>query len=44
MIAGVIKGLLRVAKIDPSQVIDVIPVDFSINLIIAATWDTAQQR
>ena len=44
MIAGVSKGLLRVVNVDQTKIIDVIPVDFSINLMIAAAWNTAQQR
>ena len=38
------KGLIRVAHVDPTKIADMIPVDCSCNLMIAAAWDTATQK
>lgn len=41
LIAGASAGLLRVTRVDEDLVGDIIPVDFSTNLMIAAGWHTA---
>jgi len=43
-IAGVSKGLLRALRLDQNAVGDIIPVDFPINLMIAAAWYTATHK
>ena len=44
VIAGVGKGILRVIRGNSELVVDLIPVDFSINLMIAVAWFTATQH
>jgi len=41
LIAGASAGLLRVTRVNEDLVGDIIPVDFSTNLMIAAGWHTA---
>jgi len=41
LLAGASAGLLRVTRVDENLVGDIIPVDFSTNLMIAAGWHTA---
>jgi len=43
-IAGVSKGVLRALRLQLNSVGDIIPVDFPINLMIAAAWYTATHR
>jgi len=44
VIAGVGKGILRVIRGNSELMVDLIPVDFSINLMIAVAWFTATQN
>lgn len=44
VIAGGGKGFLRLFRCETEYVIDIIPVDYSINLMIAAAWHTATQK
>lgn len=44
LIAGGAKGFLRLFKCEPSCVIDLIPVDYAVNLMIAVAWHTAIQK
>jgi fatty acyl-CoA reductase len=39
--AGTSKGLIQIVRVDPELIADIIPVDFPINLMIAAAWDEA---
>jgi len=43
-IVGVSAGFLRVTRWNPNMVGDVIPVDFTINLMIALAWYTANHK
>ena len=43
-IAAVGKGFFRIMKINADLVSDIIPVDYPINLMIAAAWHTATRR
>jgi len=43
-IAGVSKGFLRALRFDANLVGDIIPVEYPINLMIAAAWYTATHR
>jgi hypothetical protein len=43
-IAAVGKGFFRVMKINADLISDIIPVDYPINLMIAAAWHTATRR
>ncbi|XP_046651701.1 putative fatty acyl-CoA reductase CG5065 isoform X2 [Daphnia pulicaria] len=40
-LAGTSKGLIQIVRVDPELIADIIPVDFPINLMIAAAWDEA---
>lgn len=42
--AAVGKGFIRVIKMDKDLVADIIPVDYSINLMVAVAWNTAMRR
>jgi len=44
VIAGVGKGIIRVIRGNSEMEVDLIPVDFSINLMIAVAWYTATQH
>jgi len=44
VIAGGGKGFLRIFRCVPDLMIDIIPVDYSINLMLAAAWSTAVQK
>ena len=39
--AGTSKGLIQIVRVDPELIADIIPVDFPINLMLAAAWDEA---
>ena len=42
--AGFGKGFLRALKINGNLIGDVVPVDFPINLMIAAAWNRAMEE
>ena len=42
--AGEAQGILRVVNVNAELVAEIIPVDFAINLMIAAAWYTATQQ
>ncbi len=44
LIAGGAKGFLRLFKCEASCVIDLIPVDYAVNLIIAVAWHQATTK
>jgi len=44
IIAGGSKGFLRVTRSNPNLVGDIVPVDFTINLMIAIAWYTANHK
>lgn len=44
LIAGGAKGFLRLFKCEDRCVIDLIPVDIAVNLIISVAWHTALQK
>lgn len=44
IIAGMVKGILRVVRCKKELVADIIPVDITINLMIAVAWFTATQN
>lgn len=44
VIAGGGKGFLRFFRCEPEFVVDIIPVDYSINLMIAVAWHTATHK
>ncbi|KAL0831449.1 hypothetical protein ABMA28_002251 [Loxostege sticticalis] len=44
VVAVACRGLLRIWYGNPSVVLDIIPVDYVANLLIAAAWETSQSR
>lgn len=44
IVAGLGKGVLRVMKVLPDLTLDIIPVDYPINLMIVAGWHTALHK
>lgn len=44
LIAGGAKGFLRLFKCETNCVIDLIPVDLAVNLMIAVAWHTSMQK
>ncbi|XP_014231220.1 fatty acyl-CoA reductase wat-like [Trichogramma pretiosum] len=42
--AGVASGLLRTMHCDPAANANIVPVDFTVNALLAAAWDVAMQN
>lgn len=39
IVAAVSSGILRVMQCDPNSIADIIPVDITVNALIASAWD-----
>ena len=43
-VAGALAGVIRVIKLNPASVADIVPLDYPINMIIAAAWHQATHK
>jgi alcohol-forming fatty acyl-CoA reductase len=43
-VAGALAGVIRVIKLNPASVADIVPLDYPINMIIAAAWHKAMHK
>lgn len=41
--AGVLSGILHTLNADPNVSANIVPVDFTVNALIASAWDVAMQ-